>query len=236
MLDFLFNPLYLNLLILALLIFLVFFFWRKLTILEGNFYILEKRVNLIKKDTRESNVLKNANTSNEAMNCIFGNCSSEKCKKPDTCNLQFDNNCKKEQCIKNVENDISLELSKDNNLHIEEINEITEIIGIIDTTDDNLKPSDDVKIVFNPVNLDKKIEESIESININDVITTKKDDIEHDNVSITSDITFNTEDKYTLKKLSKMNHDKLKEVCLQLNISHDGTKAQLISRILENNK
>ena len=37
----------------------------------------------------------------------------------------------------------------------------------------------------------------------------------------------------TKKKLSKLNLDKLKEKCIELELNTEGTKAQLIDRILE---
>lgn len=204
MYDFLFNPLYMNLFILALLIFLVFFLWRKLTILEGNFFILEKRVNLIKKENRESSVAKNLERSNVVMNEIFSDCvSPEICKKMGTCAFS----------VSDKRNDA---------------------VTIV-TTDINVPDKDDVQISFDTDDIDKKIEEAIDPVDIINAIE-KKPEIEHDNVSITSDMTFNTDDKYTNKKLSKMNLDKLKDICIQLNLSSDGTKAQLISRILETNK
>ena len=52
MYSFLFNQTYITIFVVALLIFLIMFLWRKLTILEGNYYLLEKRVNIIKKDER----------------------------------------------------------------------------------------------------------------------------------------------------------------------------------------
>ena len=50
MYSFLFNQTYLSIFAIAILVFLLMFLWRKLTILEGNYYLLEKRVNIIKKE------------------------------------------------------------------------------------------------------------------------------------------------------------------------------------------
>ena len=52
MYSFLFNQTYLSIFAIAILVFLLMFLWRKLTILEGNYYLLEKRVNIIKKEER----------------------------------------------------------------------------------------------------------------------------------------------------------------------------------------
>ena len=50
MYSFLFNQTYLAIFAISILVFLLMFLWRKLTILEGNYYLLEKRVNIIKKE------------------------------------------------------------------------------------------------------------------------------------------------------------------------------------------
>jgi hypothetical protein len=60
---------------------------------------------------------------------------------------------------------------------------------------------------------------------------------DNDNMSISSEITFTSDDKKNdktlMKKYSKMSLDKLKEVCTTLNINSDGTRNQLITRIME---
>jgi len=56
----------------------------------------------------------------------------------------------------------------------------------------------------------------------------KKEIVSNDNESVISNDT-----QITKKKLQKLNLDKLKEKCNELNISSEGTKAQLIEKILE---
>jgi hypothetical protein len=67
-----------------------------------------------------------------------------------------------------------------------------------------------------------------------------KGDHELDNISITSDITFTSDDKKNEgalhKKYSKMSLDKLKELCNTNDINIDGTKNQLIARLIENKR
>ena len=77
-----------------------------------------------------------------------------------------------------------------------------------------------------------------ENIDINETI-----DLDHnepDNISVTSEITFNNNDnkydKTLVKKYSKMSLDKLKEICNLNNITSDGTKKELMTRIIENTK
>ena len=59
------------------------------------------------------------------------------------------------------------------------------------------------------------------------VFDLKKEIIVDDKESIVS------ENNFTKKKLQKLNLDKLKDKCEELNISHDGTKSQIIDRIME---
>jgi hypothetical protein len=225
MYSFLFESTYMTLAVLALLIFLVLFLWRKLTVLEGNFYILEKRVNLMKKENRETKLAKSIERSNIVMNEIFGDAvPSDACRSVGNCAFPI------------PEEDV--------------VDRSTIIMSAVDAEDEdtyNKAPNtseasdDNVKITFtnNFANdLDRKIEEAIDPVDIINALdmSENKEPKDIDSFSITSDITFNSDEKYSQKKLSKFNLDRLKDVCSQLNINSDGTKAQLITRILENNK
>jgi hypothetical protein len=203
-----------NLVALALVIFLVMFLWRKLTILEGNFYILEKRINLMKKESKENNIAKNIERSNAVMNEIFNDSiPASKSKTVGTCSFPLK--------------------------QVEEITIITtEIPNKPIKSDDKIKElNDDVKISFNTDDLDKKITESIDAIDIINAVAEEKKDVD-DTVSTTSDFVFNASDdkQFDQKKLSKLSIDKLKELCSQHHLSTEGTKAQLVSRILESHK
>jgi len=59
-------------------------------------------------------------------------------------------------------------------------------------------------------------------------------------MSVSSDITFTSDDKKfektLIRKYSKMSLEKLKEFCNLNNINPEGTKNQLITRIIENKK
>lgn len=201
------NPTYINIAILCILVFLVLFLWRKLTILEGNFFILEKRVNLIKKDSREKACNRKFENANLVMNEIFNNMVSEDI---------MDNigKCNFESCEIPQEDDVKIVFNNTDEKNEDNIKEPTESIVL-----DN--PTEPVEIVDM---LESKISFDVEKPKDNDT------------VSISSDIMFNTDDKYSLKKLSKMNLDKLKDVCISLNLPVDGTKSQMINRILEVNK
>jgi hypothetical protein len=71
MYGFLFDQTYINLIILGFFLFLIMFLWRKITIIEGNYFILEKRVDMIKKTERDSLISKNMEKADVVMNEIF---------------------------------------------------------------------------------------------------------------------------------------------------------------------
>jgi len=71
MYGFLFDQTYINLIIMGFFLFLIMFLWRKITIIEGNYFILEKRVDMIKKTDRDSLISKNMEKADVVMNEIF---------------------------------------------------------------------------------------------------------------------------------------------------------------------
>ena len=71
MYGFLFDQTYINLIILGFFLFLIMFLWRKITIIEGNYFILEKRVDMFKKTEREHLISKNIEKADIVMNEIF---------------------------------------------------------------------------------------------------------------------------------------------------------------------
>jgi hypothetical protein len=256
MYSFIFDQTYINLMILIMIVFLVMFLWRKIIILEGNFFILEKRVNLIKKDVREDSISKNIEKSETIMNEIF----------KDYCPA---NACKNFECFPSVDDNISTKTKKinSNNLHINEdmvnylssqtsddindstkkIQEIEEITFINESnTANDVNTCDSVNAVNTVDDIDKMVNSIISSseeyegkiINEQTHLNDKGDHNEPDNISITSDITFTSDDKKNEgalhKKYSKMSLDKLKELCNSNDISIDGTKNQLIARLIEN--
>lgn len=205
--SFLSNPVYINIVILVLLVFLVLFLWRKIIVLEGNYFIIEKRVNLIKKDTREMSAKRKFENSNIVMTEIFDDIvDTDTCKNMGKCSFPLTSNCEIPISTSNIcETDTPFEFNIQYN---------TDEIHITDT-------EDDTQISFDT-----------EKISSNDEI--KIVDKDNETNSTTSEFTFNT-DKYNLKKLSKLNVDKLKDLCLSHNLSVDGTKSQLVNRILETN-
>ena len=214
------NPTYTFLFVLTLVIFLVMFLWRKVTILESNFYILEKRVNLMKdtkyvvnppnnskngdiKNTKaifENMTDKKLERSNMVMNEIFGNFTN-------ACNT--DKKCDKEDVT----------ITFDTEQIIDEL-DITKIIDDVDVSD-NVNNIDEQDSMKKPI-----IEDHIISYDT-------KEENDFENTSNTSEFVFNADEKYTQKKLSKLNMDKLKTICEKMNLSTEGNKNQLITRILE---
>lgn len=75
-------------------------------------------------------------------------------------------------------------------------------------------------------NHDNTLDEILDDIDISDAKYIKDIDIES-----VSDI--NGGGQYSKKKLSKLNVDKLKEICISMNLSTDGIKNVLIDRIMQ---
>ena len=252
MYSFIFDQTYINLMILIMIVFLVMFLWRKIIILEGNFFILEKRVNLIKRDVREDSFSKNFEKSETIMNEIF----------KDYCPM---NACKSSGCLPSVDDNEFIQTTKinSNNLHINEdmvkyissqtpddINDTTKKIQDIEeiTFTNKAKVVDAVDAVDAVEDIDKMVNSIISSSEEYEgkvtpeqtILNDKGEHNELDNISITSDITFTSDDKKNEgalhKKYSKMSLDKLKELCNTNDINIDGTKNQLIARLIENKK
>lgn len=210
------NPMYSYLFILTLVIFLVIFLWRKLTILESNFYILEKRVNLIKESKYQSKNVgdaagfvdvkkprtvfenmtdKKLERSNMVMNEIFGNYGN------------LNNSCIKEDVT----------ITFDTEKIIDEL-DITKIMDVDEADNVNVTEELHTEPVINEPTISYDI---------------KEENTDFENTSNASEFVFNADEKYTQKKLSKLNMDKLKTICEKMNISTEGNKNQLITRILE---
>jgi hypothetical protein len=256
MYSFIFDQTYINLLILIVIVFLVMFLWRKVIILEGNFFVLEKRVNLIKKDVREDTIAKNIEKSDIIMNEIFKDyCPINACKQ----SVCFPSKGGDTNCDSENSDDVGDKchiFSKNSNDNISINEDMAQYISAI--SHDDLKKDPDIITCTNVSDISNDTETDI--IKISDTIITSDEDYETkiitgdidlneiedidlnepDNISVTSEITFTSDDKkydkLLVKKYSKMHLDKLKEICKTNNISSDGTKKQLMARIIENTK
>jgi hypothetical protein len=232
MYSFLFDQTYLNLLILVIIVTLVMFLWRKLIILEGNFFVLEKRVNLIKKDAREDSISRNIEKSDTIMNEIFKDFSPS-------------NACKQSKCVGGM----SVCVPQENTPYIVNDDEdmvqfVPEIITfanggnlVVDSSG-----SEECEVIAEGDGEDRDIDRMVDTIISSsdeyekNVREDAQNDTENDTMSVTSEITFGDDKKALTKKYSKLSLDKLKDICNQNKINNEGTKNQLITRIIEVNK
>lgn len=231
MYSFLFDQTYLNLFVLVIIVTLVMFLWRKLIILEGNFFVLEKRVNLIKKDAREDSISRNIEKSDTIMNEIFRDFSPS-------------NACKQSKCGGGM----SVCVPPENTPYIVNDDEdmvqfVPEIITfsnggnlVVDSSG-----SEETEVIAEEE--DRDIDRMVDTIISSSEEYEKKvrddalDDNENDTMSVSSEITFTSDEKKNeKKKYLKMSLDKLKDICNQNKINSEGTRNQLITRIIEVNK
>lgn len=239
----------------GLLMFLIIFLWRKITIIEGNYFILEKRVDAIKKTDRLESINRNIESADNVMNEIFKDSTI----KNTYCNINSDK-CTTEnnklQKNKKV-NNIDLVANKIDNQSDDIINYINVLnLGEIKTDKQSPIPTPISSYITNNIENKDNLEiieelvlpEDNEKYLQSDLVNTQNvemsigtpinhDNIDNDNVSVSSDITFGNEiDKTLTKKYKNMNVEKLREECKEHSLNTEGTKAILISRILEHNK
>lgn len=256
MYSFIFDQTYINLMILIMIVFLVMFLWRKIIILEGNFFILEKRVNLIKKDIREDSISKNIEKSDIIMNEIFKDyCPINACKNFDCFPSvggngdDGDDKCAKSANNISITEDVVQYISQQVPTNLGEMEETPNDIDVITfVNQDTVVINADEEGEVDEVDIDKMVNSIISSSEDYEekIVTEQKEYSEHnenidiDNMSVTSDITFTSDDKKNektfIRKYSKMSLEKLKEFCILNNINAEGTKNQLITRIMENKK
>jgi hypothetical protein len=259
MYSFLMDQTYINLFILVSIVVLVMFLWRKLIILEGNFFILEKRVNLIKKDAREDSISKNMEKSDIIMNEIFKDFSPSNACKNFECPISSftkihsenhsDNLTINEDMVKYISAQTPTNLKGADKILDDVINRISPDVDIItfnkggDAGDAEADDADDADAVAEGAggtgDLDKIVDTIINSSEDYEAKVFAEEE-EKDNASVCSEITFTSDDKKSektlLNKYSKMSLDKLKDICGSYNINSEGTRKQLITRIIENCK
>jgi len=249
---------YINLFILVSIVVLVMFLWRKLIILEGNFFILEKRVNLIKKDAREDSISKNMEKSDIIMNEIFKDFSPSNACKNFECPISSftkihsenhsDNLTINEDMVKYISAQTPANLKGADKIQDDVINRISPDVDIITFNkggDAGNAEADDADAgdTGDTGDLDKIVDKIVDTIiNSSEDYEEKvfAEEEEKDNASVCSEITFTSDDKKSektlLNKYSKLSLDKLKDICSSYNINSEGTRKQLITRIIENSK
>ena len=293
MYGFLFDQTYINLIIMGFFLFLIMFLWRKITIIEGNYFILEKRVDMIKKTCRDSLISKNMERADIVMNEIFkdstngGSGGSGGSSKKNYCNnVSY---CPPEAILKSQKtssNDlkdsedidissymidavaaVSSVASKPEIVIIQEevaddASAVLESNNKIETTEckegDNIVINKNVKYGYDEADNASDIPSAViidmtanSENDIRDILyatgsasgnggvgsSDTADNIDNDAMSVSSDITFGTDqDKSITKKYKKMSIEKLRDECVEKSLNSEGTKAILIGRILEYNK
>jgi hypothetical protein len=232
MYSFLFNQTYITIFVVALLIFLIMFLWRKLTILEGNYFLLEKRVNIIKKDERAEQLSKNLERSDAIMKEVFkNNIKRGSCDINDgVCSMPKDGS-EEDYVMDDLEGNIDITI-----INVEEPDEETKQdveIEIVNNDEDEL--TSHIETITNDSDKKEDILEYINNATNNSDATDATDVTE--TASITSEIIFNNEDDKALsRKYKAMNLEKLREECKNNSLNTEGTKSILISRIIENIK
>jgi hypothetical protein len=139
--------------------------------------------------------------------------------------LEFNTNSKSSSCSSHNKNNCSMKLS--DIIMNEVFNPYPSILKTNDTiNDDKDKNNIDVIDIDDIIADIKEKEEEPDNKIIFDL---KKDvSVVNDNESVVS-----SNNQITKKKLQKLNLDKLKDKCTELELSTEGSKAQLIERILE---
>lgn len=228
MYSFLFNQTYITIFVVALLIFLIMFLWRKLTILEGNYFLLEKRVNIIKKDERAEQLSKNLERSDSIMKEVFKNNIKRGAYdiNDGICPMPKDSS-EEDYVMGDLEGNIDITI-----INVEESNEETKKnveIEIVNNNEDEL--TSHIETITNDSDKKEDISEIISLTEPTDTTDTTE------TASVTSEIIFNNEDdKILSRKYKSMNLEKLREECKNNSLNTEGTKSILISRIIENIK
>jgi len=228
MYNFLFDQSYINLFAIAILVFLIMFLWRKLTILEGNFFLLEKRVNIIKKSDRSELQEKNWDKYDKTMNEIFkDSIIPDKKKNGGFCKIPINENKINDDVII-IDDDIIIENEEKD--YIDEKDLIPNVISEL-SKEKSLTTDEDISITHITVSHDNKVFYDVGEVNKETTFDNS------DNASVSSEVTFiNDVDKSLTKKYKAFTIDKLKEECIDKQLNIEGTKAQLVSRIIESLK
>lgn len=252
MYSFLFDQTYINLLILVIIVSLVMFLWRKLIILEGNFFVLEKRVNLIKKDAREDSISRNIEKSDVIMNEIFNDyypsnaCKQSKCGGGMSVCVPSDNNPDDENMVQFADvitfangGNIVLHSATDGAEGDAEATEADEAACVSFTTATTATTATAASVAdtTDAIEIDRIVDTIISSSEEYEKKFREDADGDTDTMSVSSEITFTSDEKKNeKKKYAKMSLDKLKDLCNQGNLNNDGTRNQLITRIIEAKK
>lgn len=195
-------------------ILILLYFWRKIVSLSATNIILEKKYKELKKQTTKNfdnidkdDFIKGNNEMDEIFNNIdlntMDNIAFSISSEIPIAVQTFTTNIEKEDLSANTEIDI-----------------VDKIIS--DTLDD--EPKEIVKEINKSIlPEDKTVSDIVEVEDVTDII---------DNLDSSDSISVVSENTYSKSKLSKLNVEKLKEICIRNGGSDEGTKNVLIDRIL----
>lgn len=255
--DILQNSSFMFFFIITFILFLILYMWRKVASLESYVFILEKRINNIKKDISIINTNNGISSkddeicSTESVSCKFS-CIDKKCSNDETkCYLndiimnEVFGGCKKPQ-VSFQTIDLPVANSAGENINIE----YEDSIKVDEEIDNVLNTVLDVKKPKSPLNLDSDISlstlsslqtpidisSSVNNVNTNSTIMTdtkKGENKKNEKISETQEKKEEECSETTLnkKKLKIMPIDTLKQLCIANNLSPDGTKNILIDRL-----
>jgi hypothetical protein len=210
-------------LLIAITILIGIYIWRRIYILENYTNILEKKIANLKKENKELHELLQCSTSDK---CSFEQADILKNQIFNVENSKNDNSEVINISLSTIATGLKSnkkDVSNDTKIIIEDIKEspqlkksedISEKLeNIPDIPDIPDKSQDITDMILDALPVAKHIDELEKDIDIESVIS--------DNTNI-----------YNKKKLTKMSLEKLKEICVSMNISTEGTKNNLIDRIL----
>lgn len=190
-------------------VFMMLYAWRRIYGLNCMVQILERKLSNTQKENKE---LRGALNREKDVGCDLANCKKE----ADIIMNKIFNDTPKKKAVKHTtEIKIQEVPSRDVLCDIESVVPVIDIVSMItsDATDN--------------INCDITTSDTTNITNIDD-IKIHPIDLAPDHESVVSDVP----GVYNRKKLSKMNLDKLKELCESMNLPTDGTKNMLIDRIL----
>jgi uncharacterized protein YlzI (FlbEa/FlbD family) len=195
-------------LFILLVVLTAFYVWRRISNMESYTKILEKKVNTLKKDNKELRELLYTDESDANDADVIMN---------KIFNPEIILNSVPQKHNETIPSTTNTVCNDDKCVIKEDTSDIIQnIIG------------ESIQIPISPV---------IETSPINNLPVanheTPDNDV-HDIESVISDAVSGAPGVYNRKKLSKMNLDKLKDVCISMGLSTDGTKNVLIDRILSN--
>lgn len=198
-------------LFLILILLTAFYVWRRINGLESYNKILEKKINHLKKDNKELREILYGNGDNDVADIAHD--ADILMNKIFNADMMYASTCMTSSCCPTNDNVVDKDTStkitcNDDKCIVQDTSDIVQNI-IAENIEAEIAPTETVV---------KPVVQHIEPDN----------DLE----SVVSDVVNGT--PYNRKKLSKMNLDKLKEICVSMHLATEGTKNTLIDKILSN--